>query len=114
MGIIFFMLSSLVRLKGNFIKSFYFSIIALGFLFASGFYFFRETGDVANILKIVEIEVRQIWLTCIGFLIIGLSTIEFWIKFSSIEEEYKLLYSLREYKLKTQNSGTNPRYQRNI
>ncbi len=119
LGLIAFFISSVYRIKENFLTSFYFDTIALGFVFTSGFYFFRETGDIMAILQILEIEISRVWIIAVGLIIMIFSTIQFWIEFRSIEEDYNLLHFLKEYKKqltcsirRNQNKGTKPRYQR--
>ncbi|MCD6367782.1 MAG: hypothetical protein J7L45_01715 [Candidatus Aenigmarchaeota archaeon] len=96
LGVILAMISSLIRLKGYFLKSFYISTASLGFFFSTGFYLLGAKGDAVNITKILGLNVDFLWIAITGIFIIVLSTIEFWIEFNSMSKEYELLHMLKE------------------
>jgi len=68
------------------------SSISLAFFFSSFFYLFYTTGDIHNIIRIVGMDINQIFLNLAG---IGLISLSLWLFLN-------------------QKSGTYPRYHKNI
>ncbi|MFB6075767.1 MAG: hypothetical protein ABEK17_01350 [Candidatus Aenigmatarchaeota archaeon] len=104
LGTVLFMVSSCLRIRASkkkgYIKSFYISILSLGFLFPVSFSFFNPKGDVTSIIKVLEIEFTFYWRILIGFTIIILTILRFWIDYRAVENEYSLRHFLRSCEVK--------------
>ncbi|MFB6076423.1 MAG: hypothetical protein ABEK17_04735 [Candidatus Aenigmatarchaeota archaeon] len=104
LGTLLFMIASCSRIRAStkkeYLKSFYISILSLGFLFPVSFSFFNVKGDITSITKILGINFPYFWRVLIGFTIIILTILRFWIDYMAIENEYTLRHFLRRCKVR--------------